>query len=155
MEPIVVQDPGSNIVITVSKFELRTAKTYYELAEFLASRFQHYWPAQKTDGTLLSVDQEFKWRGRCAEVGYADGIILMARHTSGNDRIIGVAVSEPTMIDGEINELVNGAAFDSERVETVMRDALREQWKHRGAVLGKETFEMRPNGTRARKWVTI
>ena len=155
MEPIVMQDTGSNIVVTVTKFDLRTAKNYYELAEFLASRFQHYWPAQKHDGTLQSVDQEFKWRGRCAEVGYADGIILMARHTSGNDRIIGVAVSEPTTIDGQINELVNGAAFDTERVQEVMRDALREQWKDRGAVLGKETFEQRPNGTRARKWVKI
>ena len=155
MEPIVLQDPGSKMVTTVTKFDLRTAKSYYELGEFLASRFQHYWPPQKVDGNLLSIDQEFKWRARCAEVGYADGIILMARHTSGNDRIIGVAVSEPTMIDGQINELVNGAAFDTERVQEVMRDALREQWKDRGAVLGKETFEQRPNGTRARKWVKI
>lgn len=38
MEPIVMQDPGSNIVVTITQFELRTAKNYYDLGEFLASR---------------------------------------------------------------------------------------------------------------------
>lgn len=155
MDPVVLQDPGSNIILTMSKFDLRTAKDYYRIGEFLASRFQNYWGMQKIDGRMQSVDQEFKWRGRCAQINNADGIILVVHHTSGNNRIVGVLLSEPTEVEDEANELVCGAAFDAERVQKALRDAARALWAERGVKLVKETFEVGLGGMRTRRTVRL
>ncbi len=155
MEPIVMQDPGSNIVVTITQFELRTAKTYYDLGEFLASRFQHYWGQQKIDGQMRSVDQEGSWRAECARINNAGGLILQANHTSGNKRVIGVLLSKMTETDREnaATVVVNGAAFDTERLQQVMYDAAEEWWKDKGVELGKDKFETLPSGQRVRVWV--
>lgn len=155
MQPIVLQDDGSNSITTTTQFDLRTAKDYYELAEYLASRFANYWGMQKVEGVLTSVDQEFAWRGECARVN-ADGLILLTRHTSGNNRIIAVMLSKPAQDEGQATEVVNGASFDTERLEVVMRDAAREWWAKKGIELGKETFgPANADGHRQRRWVKL
>lgn len=156
MQPIVLQDDGSNSITTTTQFDLRTAKDYYELAEYLASRFANYWGMQKVEGVLTSVDQEFAWRGECARINNADGLILLTRHTSGNNRIIAVMLSKPAHEEGQATEVVNGASFDTERLEVVMRDAAREWWAKKGIELGKETFgPANADGHRQRRWVKL
>lgn len=156
MQPIVLQDDGSNSITTTTQFDLRTAKDYYELAEYLASRFANYWGKQKVEGVETSVDQEFAWRGECARINNADGLILLTRHTSGNNRIIAVMLSRPAHEEGQATEVVNGASFDTERLEVVMRDAAREWWAKKGVELGKETFgPANADGHRQRRWVKL
>lgn len=135
MEPIKVQDAGSSDVRTITLFELRTAGNYYELAEFLSSRFQRWWPPQDVGGAVISVDQPFSWRSELARISNAGGIILLARHTSSNDRVIGVAAARPTGFPDEAELFCNGGT--GEQLEDLMLAALRQECGRQNLVLGR------------------
>ena len=93
MDPIRIQDVGSSDCVTISQWELRTAGNYYELGEFLSSRFANWFPPVDVAGVMTSRDQAFSWRAELSRIVNAGGVILIARHTSSNDRIVGVAVA--------------------------------------------------------------
>lgn len=137
MDPIRVQQPGSNDVYTISRFDLRTAQNYYDIGKYLASRFARYWPPVVVPGGVQSVDQEFKWRAECASILNNGGVILQANHTAGNGQIIGVAIARTTPFPGEAEVMVNGAHWDEENMLRLMRDALREECKKSGLILGR------------------
>lgn len=147
MEPIKIQDPGSTDCTTITLWELRTAGSYYELGDFLSSRFQRWFPPQNVGGVTLSVDQLGSWRAELARIINAGGVILHARHTSSNDKIVGVAVARPTGQPHEATLFCNGAAYDVERLENVMLAALRQECARQGLVLGKEVM--------VRKWEAV
>lgn len=136
MTPIVLQDPGSSDVRTITRFELRTAGDYYELGEFLASRFQRWWPPKDVGGAVLSVDQPFAWRAELARVNNNGGVILLARQTSGNNRVIGVAIARATGHPNEAEMYANGGM--GEQLEEIMLAALRQECARVGLVIGKE-----------------
>ena len=137
MEPIRVQQPGSSDAYTVTQFDFRTAGSYYDLAEFLASRFTRYWPPVEVAGLVQSVDQQFAWRAECARVINGGGVILLTNHTSGNGRIIGVAIACMTGQPHEAELVVNGAAYDAETLEPIQLAELRQECARQGAVLGR------------------
>lgn len=137
MEPIKIQDTGSSDCTTITLWELRTAGNYYELGEFLASRFQRWWPPKDVGGAVISVDQPGSWRAELARIANSGGVILQARHTSGNDRIVGVAVARTTGQPNEAELFCNGGAYDTERLENAMLAALRQECARQGLVLGK------------------
>lgn len=147
MQPITIQDAGSSDRVTIEQFELRTAGNYYELGEFLASRFQRWWPPQDVGGVTISVDQPGSWRAELARIVNAGGVVLQARHTSSNDRIIGVAVARTNQNPHEAELYCNGAAYDTERLEAVMLAALRQECARQSLVLGREV--------KVRKWEPV
>lgn len=139
MTPIRMQEPGSSDVVTVSLWELRTAGTYYELGEFLAATHPYYWPIVNGQ----SVDQQAAWRGECARVNNAGGLILIARHTSSADRIVGIAIGAPTGNDNEMEKLTVKAAYNAEALEPLLLAALRQQSAQIGMVLGRAEMSRR------------
>lgn len=145
MTPIVLQDPGSTDVRTITRFELRTAGNYYELGEFLASRFQRWWPPKDVGGVTISVDQPASWRAELARINNSNGVILLARQTSGNNLVIGVCAARGTGNPGEAEFVFNGAV--GEQLEGVMYAALRQECSQNGLVMGKAEM--------IRKWVPL
>ena len=137
MDPIKLQDPGSADVQTITLWDIRTAGTYYELGEFLASRLADYWPQQMVNGVKTSVDQAGTWRSQLAEVTYSGAPILICRHTSSNDHITAVAAAKGTGNPNEAEVFVCVASYDGERVQPVMMAALRQECFARSLVLGK------------------
>jgi len=139
MEPFDISWPGSADRVTVSLLT-RVADDIYPAAEYLAARFQSYWPAAQhvAGGPFLSVDQESKWRARMGDAFIAGGVALAARHTSSNGRIIAVAIAEP--VQGEqVSRLViqTRGGYEAATVDGVLLAALKKECARLGAPLAK------------------
>lgn len=139
MEPFDITWPGSADRVTVSAIS-RAADDIYPAGEFLAARFQGYWPAAQhvAGGPFLSVDQESKWRARIGDAFIAGGVALAARHTSSNGRIIAVAIAEP--VQGEqVSRLViqSLGGYEAATVDDVLLAALKKECALKGRPLAR------------------
>ena len=142
MKPVVRQEPGSNQIQTITRFDLRTAKDYYKLGEFLASTIPNFWPPERTPYGHKSVDQEGSWRGECARIINAGGIILMTHISLADSKaepnLVGVCIGAPSGVnDREMEIKVNVAAYDAENLRPAQRNALIDEAKDSGWILGQ------------------
>ncbi|MBP8182331.1 MAG: hypothetical protein KAZ88_15270 [Acidimicrobiia bacterium] len=92
MLPASLTWPGSSEVVTISRSGARTYEAFDEIAEFLSSRYpNHFPPYTLLGGQTHSVDQRLSWRAEMGNVHDRAGIALVARHSTGNNRIIAAA----------------------------------------------------------------
>ena len=149
MEPVRITWPGSDDLVTLSLAGSRSYDAFDEIAEFLSSRLPHRWPpSQMPDGSTYSVDQRFAWRAEMGRIYDRNGVVLLARHTASNNRIIAVSIAQPTEFAGEAERVIevgNGGTSYEETVGPLMLVTLRKVCADRGLVLGKVVM--------VRRWV--
>lgn len=131
MEPFDITWPGSSDRITVSAVTSRDVDARADASEYLAAHMgSGYWPAAQhvAGGPFLSVDQRVKWSARIGDVFNAGGVLLIARHTSSNGRVVAVAAAEP--VAGErVSQVVvqTKGGYEAATVDDVMLAALKRE----------------------------
>ena len=128
MFPVVLQDPGSNQVITIDGV---TRPEWYAVSDFLAARLPFKFPDQ----------QALRWRVFMSDIhNDGRGVIIAARHTtnlSPDSNVIGAAIAVSTGFPGEAEVVCCCSAYDSERVDSALLDALRLAASEKGWSLGR------------------
>lgn len=123
--------PGSSDRITVSSVTARDVDARNDASEYLAAHMgPGYWPAAQhiAGGPYLSVDQRVKWAARLGDVYNVGGVVLIARHTSSNGRVIAVAAAEPVpgeLVSRVVVQTVGG--YEAATVDPAMLDALKRE----------------------------
>ncbi len=139
MEPIEITWPGSSDRITIRMLRKVPEETH-PVGDFLASRFQQYWPPQQhiAGGPFLSVKQDDAWRARIGEAHNLGGFVLVARHTSSNGGILAVIVCEP--VPGErVSRIViqSLGGYEAATVDDVLLAALKKECALKGRPLAR------------------
>lgn len=151
MLPVSLTWPGSSEVVTISRSANDAYDARNEIAEFLSSRYPAFWPMEPDPGRpgeKMSIDQRGKWRAVLADVYYLAGPVLVARHTTGNNRIIAAAIAHPTRFPHEAELIVQSTGgYASEDLDPRMRAELVAECQRAGMVLGR--VEM------VRRWVSL
>ena len=149
MLPVSLTWPGSSEVVTISRSGARTYEAFDEIAEFLSSRYpMHFTPYQLPGGQTQSVDQRFAWRAELGRVHDRAGVVLIARHSTGNNRIIAVAIASPTQFAHEAELLIQSTGgYASEDLDPRMLAELGAECQRAGMVLGRAEM--------VRKWVSL
>ena len=149
MQSVSLTWPGSSEVVTISRSGARTFEAFDEIAEFLSSRYpNHFPPYTLPGGQTHSVDQRMSWRAELLRVHDRAGIVLVARHSTGNNRIIAAAIASPTQFPHEAELVVQSTGgYASEDLDPRMRAEMVAECQRAGMVLGR--VEM------VRKWVSL
>ena len=149
MLPASITWPGSSEVVTISRAASRSFDAFDEIAEFLSSRYpQHFTPYQLPGGQTQTVDQRFAWRAELGRVYDKAGVVTVARHSTGNNRIIAAAVACPTQYAHEAELVIQSTGgYAAEDVDPRMLDEIRAECQRAGMVLGKAEM--------VRKWVSL
>ena len=149
MLPVTLTWPGSDQVITINRAGSRSFDAFDEIAEFLSSRYpNHFPPYELPGGVVQSVDQRFAWRAELGRVYDRAGAVLIARHTSGNNRIMDVAIASPTQFAHEAELVIQSTGgYASEDLDPRMRAELSAECLRAGMVLGRAEM--------VRKWVSL
>lgn len=109
------------------------------VANYLASVLPEFWPQQMVSGAMQSVDQRGSWVAEIARVYIADGLVVVARHTSSANGIIAAALTMP--VPGErVSRLVVLAAkgYADEEVGPRLRDAVIAECARLGKRLARK-----------------
>lgn len=123
--------PGSSDRITVSAVTARDVDARNDASEYLAAHMgPGYWPAAQhiAGGPYLSVDQRVKWSARLGDVYNAGGVVLIARHSSSNGRVVAVAAAEPVvgeLVSRVVVQTLGG--YEAATVDPAMLDALKRE----------------------------
>ena len=149
MLPASLTWPGSSQVVTISRSGARTYEAFDEIAEFLSSHYpNHFPPYTLPGGQTHSVDQRFAWRAELGRVYDRAGVVLLARHSTGNNKIIAVAIANPTQFAHEAELVIQSTGgYCAEDVDPRMRAEMVAECQRAGMVLGR--VEM------VRKWVSL
>lgn len=151
MTPVELTWPGSDDLVTISRSPNKTYEDRDFIAEFLSSRYPQFWAMEDDPtrpGEKMSIDQRGKWRAVLADVYYVNGPVLVARHTTGNNRIIAAAIASPTQFPHEAELVVQSTGgYASEDLDPRMRAEMVAECQRAGMVLGR--VEM------VRKWVSL
>lgn len=129
MEPFDITWQYSSDRITVSSIK-RSYEDLDAAGEYLAAALPHYWPPRQhiAGGPLLSVDQRVAWRSRLSDVLNAGGVVLIARHTSGNGRVVAVVAAEPVPGEPYSREVVRTqGGYEAATADDVMLAALKRE----------------------------
>lgn len=150
MEPIKVTWPGSDDLVTIHRSPAATYAERDDIAEFLSSRYPHHFPMQpdpERPGERMSVNQRLSWMALLADLGNAGGgVVLVARHTAGSNRVIAVAIAGRNGHAGEAEMVIQSeGGYESERLAPLMLATLRQQCMSAGLMLGRAIT--------VRKWV--
>lgn len=123
--------PGSSDRITVSAVPARDVDARADASEYLAAHMgPGYWPDVQhvAGGPRLSVDQRKSWSARIGDVFNAGGVLLIARHTSSNGRVVAVASAEPVPGHPYSREVVRTqGGYEAATVDEVMLAALKRE----------------------------
>jgi hypothetical protein len=149
MLPATLTWPGSAEVVTISRAGNRSFEAFDEIAEFLSSRYpNHFPPYALPGGGVKSVDQRFSWRAELGRVFDAPGVVLLARHSTGNNQIIAVAIATPTQFAHEAERVIQSTGgYCADDVDPRMTAELRAECLRAGMVLGRAEM--------VRKWVSL
>lgn len=139
MEPIEITWPGSTDRITIRMLRKLPEETH-PVGDFLASRFQQYWPPQQhvSGGPFLSVKQDDAWRARIGDAHNLGGFVLVARHTSSNGGIVAAIVCEP--VAGErVSRVViqSQGGYEAATVDPAMLSAAKRECELVGLPLAR------------------
>ena len=123
--------PGSSDRITVASVTARDVDARNDASEYLAAHMgPGYWPAAQhiAGGPYLSVDQRVKWSARIGDLFNVGGVLLIARHTSGNGRVVAVAAAEPVPGQPYSREVVRTqGGYEAATVDNAMLAALKRE----------------------------
>lgn len=149
MLPVTLTWPGSTDVVTIGRSANRSFDAFDEIAEFLASRYpNHYPPYTLPGGQTHSVDQRLAWRAELGRVHDRAGVVIVARHTAGNNRIIAVAIANPTQFSHEAELIVQSSGgYAAEDLDPRMLAELGAECLRAGLVLGRAEM--------VRKWIPL
>lgn len=149
MDSISITWPGSVEVVTINRAGARSFEAFDEIAEFLSSRYpMHFPPYPLPGGQVQSVDQRFAWRAELGRVYDRAGVVLLARHSTGNNKIIAVAIANPTQFAHEAELVIQSTGgYCAEDIDPRMRAELVAECQRAGLVLGRAEM--------IRKWVSL
>lgn len=149
MQSVSITWPGSAEVVTINRAGARAFDAFDEIAEFLSSRYPlHFPPYRLPGGQTQSVDQRFAWRAELGRVYDRAGVVLLARHSTGNNKIIAAAIACPTEYSHEAELIIQSTGgYCAEDVDPRMRAELAAECLRAGLVLGRAEM--------VRKWVSL